>query len=841
MSSSDENDSLLGLRACHLPDQEGSDISYTGVAQMDNAEVTDFEATSSKDMKATTMFIEATVEETGVSSLNTHTVSTYIENNADIKSFLERPVLLANGSWTTSQSNNTNLASSSIATNLTSTTMWADKIRGFNLIRGDFMIKVQLNGNPFHQGKLLLHYLPCEANFEANNAKYGKFKNKHLTQKIQHPHIEVDVRKTSAIMRIPYVAPTPWYALKEGYYDWGTWYLDVFSALKTGASAPSTEMYVDYLVYGWWENVELNAPTVAQSSNKSVMKRRGGEVSETKENSGPIELGLRKVGRVANALSEVPVLKDFAPTIEWASNILANVASVFGWSKPREHDGQTNVYQQYFRYKGTCDGPDSSFPGGVTVLNKLDLIDYGSYTNEDEMSLAFLYSVPYYVGEFDWSGTAGQGTSLLSQKISPLSFLNTDSDTVSGHTANYEYHAPFTYLARMHKLWRGSIILTLKMIKTQMHSGRLQVTWIPCNLPDVTPSLTTSSFNKRTIIDVRTEEIVSLELPYLLYSDYAPTTPVSPTLAYSGQVDITVLNDLRAPESCSQDIAVQYFFSPGKDFELVGPTQLSAGCAPYVPQSNGSELLRTSINQGMTLGTMEIGSKNTTIDPLFHAKRCVGEKIMSIKSYLLRNSVIQSSKQATFDPSSHSHLLIDPYFIGCCQLDSSAGTINSSAWVGDIFSLLTPMYAFIRGGIKLTWYDGAGTNRYTSNVLLPNSSFFGIQPYSTSIGAYASYYSIGIADVTQSSGMYPITACNINDNGSYVYQHIPYYNRLPMTLTNYYNNIDTPTNDPGRPLSTMYIASSNDLTGPLLFERSVAEDFQATFFTGAPCLLTSYS
>lgn len=818
--------------------------SHTGIAQMDNS-ATDFEKSEEVTQQATTTFFDEGSLEMGVSSRSTHDISTYVETFADIKAFLMRPVLINSGQWTTSQVINTALGTGSISSLLSSVSMWSNKIQGFNLIRGDFMLKVQINASPFQQGKLLLHYLPAQTQFVNVNPKYGSFKNKVLTQKIQHPHIEIDCRKTSVVMRIPYIAPTPWYAMKEAYYDWGSWYLDVFSPLLTGAAAPAGELYVDYLVYGWFENVELNAPLNPQSSNKEVVTkskrlRRGGEVTEAAENTGPITMGLRKASKIANVFTNVPIISEFAKPVEWVTNIAASVASILGWSKPRELNPQIVVAQQLLRYAGTVDGPDLSYPGGVSCLNRLETIDYGSFTTEDEMSLAYLYQVPYYKNEISWSATAGQGTSLLSILLSPLSILNTDSDTVGGHTTSYEYHVPFTYLSRFHKFWRGSIIVTLKIIKTQMHSGRLQVTWIPCNNPDAAPGITNSSFTKRAIIDIRTEDTISLELPYLLFSDYTSTLPVSPTLPYSGELDIVVLNDLRAPESCSQSVAIQIFYSAGQDFELAGPSQISAGSIPYVPQSDGKELIRDSIRQGMDFTETEIGGVNSDKDNLFHAKRCIGEKTFSVKSYLLRNSVINCPSAASFPFwSTKNQFLVDPYFISCSVMRATTGVLAAPDFGGDLFSLIAPCYAFMRGGMRYTFIDNLNPNvRPVTNVFTSNG-FFGAQPYTTSVVVRTNYFQ-AVSAIT-SDGSYPLVPANLNEDFNYIYQHIPFYNRLPMALTSYYNGVDQPTTDPGRPLSTLAVHNGANFSDEIVFQRAVADDFQLMFFTGCPPLATAYS
>ncbi len=811
---------------------------------MDGRVVTDFESSVTMDKEETTDFVEAAAVVNGATSNSTFEVSTYVENSVGIKEFLGRPIKIGGGQWTTATAPGGNLFTSSIAALLTGNPMWADKIRGFNLIRGDFMIKIVINASPFQQGRLLLHYLPNYNNFVAVNPNYGKFKNKTLVQKLQHPHVEIDARTTSVVMRIPYIAPTAWYAITENYYDWGTVWLDVFSALVTGPSAPVSQAYVDYAVYGWFENVELNANTVPQSSGRVI---RGGS-EEVKENSGPIEIGLRKVSKVANAISGIPLVSSYAKGVAWASNISADVASVFGWSKPREEEGQTNVYKQTLRYAGTCDGPNSALPGGISVLNRLETIDYGSYTNEDEMSTKFLYSVPYFAGAFTWNVGDAPGHNYYSHKLSPTSILTTVTDTVGAHSLTYEEHVPFTYLAKFFAFWRGSLKLTMKFVKTQMHSGRLQVTWTPINNPGTTPDLTTSSYSKRAIIDIRTEDTVTFELPYLIFSDYLPTAANSYEATTSGQIDVMLLNDLRAPESCAQSIEVLVFISAGDDFELAVPCPCEDSSVPYIPQSSevviarpqSSEavLVRDSIKQGTTMVSKEIGGVNTRKDDLFHAKRCIGEKLMSVKSLLLRNQSIQGFTGSSLNIHTVTDLVFDPWYMSATDLGAT-GLQRAPDFVGDAFSLIGLMYAYSRGSINMTGYDTSSTNRMFTVVAPNQSTPFTTQPHTNAV-MHNTWFANNVS-LNAGNNYIVFEPCNIIDEPGFAYQHVPYYNKFPFALNTYYNSVDDVSVNYSKPVTTLQFSQAGNFSTNTAFLRSVGDDFQFMFFTGAPCLVRSYA
>jgi hypothetical protein len=801
--------------------------------QMDSKVATDFDTKVSLFSQSTTTF----VEDSNVINVGGRTNAgrgTYIETNSDIKSFLAKPVLLKNDSWLVTNPSNYRLHSFDISPLLTAVGLWEEKLRGFNLMRGDFVVKVVINASPFHQGKLLLHYLPCYRHHVVANPGYPKYKDKTLTQKVQHPHVEIDCRTTSVSMRIPYITPSQWFDKKSNEYDWGTVFLDVFSSLVTGPSAPVGENRVDFSIYGYWENFELAAPTVAQMSNRVI--RRGGVVPETAENEGPITVGLRKVGRVAGILSEIPVLTAIAQPVEWMSNILSNAASVLGWSKPRELSGVEVMAKTMHRYAGTCDGPDLAVPGGVSCLNRLPTIDYGSYTNEDEMSLEYLYKVPLYNREIQWTTAQNSGALLLQQSINPMLLAYTDTDALGTHTATHEYHAPFTYLAAFHRQWRGCINMTLKFVKTQMHSGRIEVTWVPCNNPTTAPDLGTSAYNKRTIIDLRTEDTVTLELPYLISSDYIPVKQDAYDIGcFSGSVTVRVLNDLRAPESCAQSIAMQVFYTAGDDYELAVPGPNLRGPATYVPQMSNQEMIINTGMSGNEIVNQEIGDKNCGADSLFASARCVGERSFSLKTYLLRNSII-NYYGTNFDWNGTSYMF-DPYYISAFEMSKPTGALYPASLICDHLTFLAPMFSFMRGGIRMSMYSSTKTSLSTSSVLPSGISTFNTQPWINYVNKNS--FTVGLAANSTEENL-PLEPANIIEDNNMVYQHIPYYNRYPFQLISYYQGSDSARANKSRSNSTWAIKSSAAFGPSTVLQRAVADDFQLMFFTGCPPLLVNY-
>lgn len=787
----------------------------------------EYEGKSEIVQQSTTLFLEEKAVVAGTATKPTSISSTYVESLIGIKDFLAKPQIITTGQWLTTDPVPTNLYNFSVADALVGNPIWAEKVKGFALMKGDFVVTVQLNASPFQQGRLLLHYLPCYRDFVAIDPRYGNKYNLNIVQKCQHPHVTIDCQDTAVKLRVPYVAPSHYYSFKNAKYDWGTVFLDVFSALLTGPSAVST--FVDWTLYGHWENVELIGHTYPQSSRKSKVVNRN-VVNETAENSGSIASGLKKVGKVAGVLKGVPLISDVAGTVEWASNIASGVASVLGWSKPRELTGQSVMTLQTLRYAGTSDGPDISIPGGIISNNRLETIDYASYTNEDEMSMKYLTQLPVYNGELGWYTTDATDAALYTLAVSPRVFNFSGFNTISTHTQTYEMGGPLYYLSRIFRYWRGGIKMTLKFVKTKMHSGRLLVTWTPGNVVPSVPNINQSSYSMRTIIDIRDDDEVTIELPYLAYSDYLSTANEN-----SGVFQIRVLNQLRGPESVAQAIGIMIFVSGCEDFEFAVPSTTNTAALVYDPQSDTTSKTMHGELGGSELNDSVIGGIPMSEDQLLHSTRCIGEKVLSIKSLLLRNSSLNG--YSTFDVGTKNNFVVNPYTVGSYRLNSSTGNIISPRLGGDAYNYLAPMFAFFRGGVRISVLSSAATTNCTKSVVLPGA-------FTGSVGTEAIYDAIptfttntsfnynvnaGVSNTQQ----YLLEPTNRHDTSGVIVQHVPYYNKFPTSLVltqNVSNQVYTEASQPACAVAFSALPTFTDVS----IQRAVCDDFQLSFFIGCP-------
>jgi len=776
--------------------------------QSEEVKMSDFDVDAVADKESTALFIEGDSVEVG-NAASTHNVDTYIEQEASIKAFLSKPVVLSTGTWVSGTAAGTDIAGAYVK-DYVSTPIYAEKIKGFRLFKGDFVVSVRLNASAFQQGKLILHYIPF---FEHVSSDQVKCYNRDLIMFCQHPHVQVDCRGTTYSLRIPYIAPSHYFDLVDQKWAWGAYFLTVLSPLETGTMATAD---VDYTIYGHWENVKLCAPTLPQSK-------------ETMENKGSISSGLRALGKVATTLGRIPKVASYAQPLAWAANAAGDLASAFGMSKPRELEGVTTVGQQTLKYTGTADGPDVAIPGGVICENRIETLDYLSYTNEDEMSMAYLQAIPYFMGNYTWTTATAKGNDLVSGiNIGPDMLHKTVSQTYNAKIATYSIHTPIWLFSQLFDKWRGGFKLIIKLVKTEMHTGRFEVTWTP-GINPTAPTNTNSEYSLRTIVDVRGEDEIEISLPYLLSNDYSLSGETS------GKLSIRVIDRLRAPDSCAQQIRLLLFIRGDDDLEFACPGISGYSLSPFEPQSDEAIMHSTALPK---MSVAPIGAMKLDKDDLFHSKRSVGERVLSIKQLLLRMSPMSGILNG-LDLTTKSAIAVDPHGVCATHQNHGTGALESGSLGLDLYNIFAGMYMFWRGGVRLhaigqtgtqivsKLSNGTTTGLLTDNVSNNGSGYHGLP-----------YYAWNSNGVSSSNGaIYPV---NMMDNSQMVVQHVPYYNKFMCSSTRFYDGTQAPQTVDDYPTTNVLLNSSDVFGAKTVIGRSVCDDFQFMFFVNCPPVLINY-
>lgn len=754
-----------------------------------------------------------------------------------IKDFLAKPFLVTNSVWNSTDVQGASLfGATGFGTDslLEVSSSWIPKWKGFSMIKATIVYRLQMNANPFQSGKLLMHFLPMvqaqQALDPTMSDSYEGMHNYNITTKSMQPGVILDCRETTAILKIPYITPASHYPLTWSgvanslvRYERGAVFLSVMSPLATGTAG---EEFVNFSLYAHFEDVELVAPFFPEMSGtggskkgkktsfKSMALKADSMEAKAMANT-PVSNALSVAAKVAGFATAIPGLAGLAGPAQWMLDGASGVASFFGWSKPLNEMAPGAMSRQFSRFSATSDGSDYGFPLALRAGNSVRIIDGKSLTDEDEMSFAYLKSVPAMTRTVNWDTSQPSGTLLLNAPIGPRHIYSVSTYTATPKSIQLATGPPAWYLSTLFRQYRGGLKLNIKIAKTDYHSGRLEIVFIPRPGASI-PSLSTSTMSLREIIDIREGNEITLDLPFLVPVPYLDIEQ------NFGILTVRVLNELRAPETASQRIQLLFFYSASADYELAVPgySPNTFNSPPFAPQ------MATFGSVGMDLVSESVGSQPTYTETLESAELCVGEYFSSVRQLIARNNQIFTTTLAT----ATDRIAIWPFFTSVCTLKATG--IQAPKFGGDPFSFVSPMYAFYRGGMRVT-VDTAAAVGSLSMTLAPSQVVSGRESFSQSTSVNGTN---GVVTYFGNAGISPHGTALTDAGIGLTSTVLPYYSRAPISM-NVPNITDKiPFNATGLEYSIPRSSLSMEFQDKPVYFRSVAEDFQFTYFVGCPPL-----
>lgn len=485
-------------------------------------------------------------------------------------------------------------------------------MKGYQKIRANLHIKILVNATPFQYSKLHVSYKPIvwgvssgysisrSDNIEKNDFGGGLI---DFATTAPDYFIPLSQRLNASIypcqckgadLDLPFLWPYNWVdmtvkkadgtdTLFESFSSLGRVYIDSFFPLRT-ASTASTQP-INVTVYAWATDVELTGPTLQQA--------------------GPIHATASALADAAGSLTKIPSIAPYAAPVQGLMSMAATAAKAFGWSNPpfitasspitvAPLVGLASPELRVLGEKLTLD-PDN----GLSV----DPRTVGIPTSEDEFTFQSLVTRESYLTQFDWQMVDTPDQELFSVHVSPsLADLTTRTTTLT---------APFTSFAAAHllplalpsqhfKYWHGSITYCFEVVASQMHRGRLRLSYDPAGkaVADNTGRLITRVF------DLAEASKFEFTVPWMAPSEYLTNTVISGSsasdllyskrgiefaaysnLSHNGNLTLSVLNEL-ASTSGTADCRIIVSVKGGQDLNFAYPMDIRAAFSGTQTYSN---------------------------------------------------------------------------------------------------------------------------------------------------------------------------------------------------------------------------------------------------------------
>lgn len=624
------------------------------------------------------------------------------ESVDDIISFLKKPIVLETGTFAISDVytifNSFNLPSALF--NSTAGLIWANKLQGFFGIRCDIRVKLVVNANKFQQGRYILGWTPL-ASPVANTSSLKNIQtvyahNASLTARTTVPHVEIDLAtESSAEMLIPFVSVDSFYPINNILGSNSTnslGYLSVYPYSPLVSPTGSSSAY--FTVYASLENVKLFGSASAQAG---VSDR---EVSN--KNNGPISGLAKAVSKGFKEFGNIPLIGEYCQGISWISDRISKTASIFGFSKPTAGDSIPKMQIMNIPSHTTVDGDSDA--KALSYLSKPGTIPVKGLagTEYDEMDFSFIKSKYAYFRTFEMTDVQATGTQLTSILVGPG--IGQTSVTTLGNT--YVNFTPVAFLAKQFRFWRGSIRFRFKIVKTEYHSGRIEVGFYPST--ELYSYTANSSYVNRAIVDIRDCTEMEFVIPYIHQRPWCTND------YYTGFVNVKVVDPLVRPASVSSSITFLVEISGGPDFEVAGPGAFDYVPAVYVPQGYYETENATSAISEV------IGGSSIKSDPNVHTSMTIGDKVSSVRSLVKRFTPIESNIKISGSTMDTTQMCVIPDAV----LFRASNTAGESYFGGDTISLWASCYALMSGGIRLRNVTSSSLTDYTNKHSMDTNSAF---------------------------------------------------------------------------------------------------------------------
>lgn len=444
-----------------------------------------------------------------------------------------------------------------------------NRIANFKLMRSQLKLKVMLNGNSFYYGRMLMSYQPL---FNLDNTTLIRpGVTADFVEATQRPHIYLNPTESQGgELLLPFFTPKNMIDIPSGgWSDLGRCHLSTLQTLKhaNGGTDP-----VSISIFAWAEDVHLSVLT--QADPESI-------VPQSMEYKGIVSKPASVMAKVAGALSNVPMISNFATATEIGARSIAKMAALFGFSKP--YQPETTPFQPVTRQSmADTDGCENILRLTVDTKNELT-IDPGvaGVDAKDELVINEIASRESYLTTFDWA-LGSPVESLLFNVIVDPGIIHTVPGTFP------ELHMPAcSFASQPFEFWRGSLKYRFQVVASGFHKGRLKFVYDPVG----TPANGLAEYNTAytQVVDIAEHNDFCIEVGWGQTTPFrthlglgqGSTSYGTSVLGYqssnfnygNGTLSVYVVNELTSPNSTvDNDIQINCFVSACDNFELAAPT-----------------------------------------------------------------------------------------------------------------------------------------------------------------------------------------------------------------------------------------------------------------------------
>jgi len=527
-----------------LPEVQG-DISITPASVSDTA-------VGTSQNQSGIVFDETTVV-TSTKTGPTSNLSEAVDDASQAIALLKIPVRIASGTWSTAQAVNTQLFSVNYNTAHTSNDRWADIFGRFIFYRYRLKVRVELNGTPFHQGKLLLYYSPGLP----SGAQYTNLNN---VTSLDHRSLYASYNNVQEL-RMPWQYHFDFARVDPNSSFVSFAALSIFNALETGTGGSTT---INYSVWLALDDVELKVPAPITVPSSLVLD------AELPEVEGLFDFSTTNINQQFSNIA------DSALPTNITGDKFDTALNVKGLDNPTMTLNASPIKVRAVDSLSNTTGLVNNFR---MALNPSKMVDPGpEYFDvaEDEMSLKYLTSRwSVLARNINFQNNAAVGNILFSSCINPGMLggaLNNSASPVA------EYRCLLGFLAQRFSRWRGSVKFAIEVISTQYQTGKLFLGFSPYYVAPggIVAGSPDPLTNYGMIVEInKGKNVFEVTVPFFHFAEWATTQWNQANDALDtdqvGHFYVAVVNPLATVAATPNSVRLNVYVAGGDDFEFAFP------------------------------------------------------------------------------------------------------------------------------------------------------------------------------------------------------------------------------------------------------------------------------
>lgn len=605
-------------------------------------------------------------------------------SDSNIGKYLCRPTLIANLTWTYGGAVNTFIEP---WFDFLNNSFVASKVANYHLIRGKMKIRVLLNGNKFHMGRLSVGWYPNETLGLLSEFTLDSRRNTMVPGTRDKP---LAPNKSETFeMTIPFFYPYPYISISD-YNNTDRSVGDIrIMSLTPLTTSNAVVVNANIAVYAWLEeDYELLVPRpVSQKSKPIAISSQENE----QEPNGLISNVTSAFASAAGELTQLPVIGPMAETGQNILNKITRVARIFGFSRPNIITDPMYVKNQPFSSISNTSGNETvsklSFDPKQSISNELSLVGLSPIDQMAIKAISEEWSLWYTV---PWLTTDVFNTTITEMLVTPGMISRVALTKLSLQTRVAYASYPFEY-------WSGGLEYKFVITSTVFHSGRLALSYDPYG---AVHAVANSNSQYMQYFDLTETDEFTVVVPWMQSEPYKltggnltnefhdPVAVIYNSAISNGSLRLSVVNPLVAPDPAG-NVEILVFVRAHPSFEVFVPsTSISNSFTPFP----ASEVVVFGSNKPES----EISAK-----PLVY----FGEKEVSFRSLLKRYMIHHANNTALvngdfsaiykYDQGAFPYPNTDNLLAGNFSWAAGSNPVNNT-----LLSYLRFSYAGWRGSIR---------------------------------------------------------------------------------------------------------------------------------------------